>query len=489
MDDWFDVVHKAFVPTAPISDRDRLADRVFEFHAAQTKLAQPHQHLLVYGPRGAGKTSLIRTLSSRPFRPGGVLPTYCEVRTSEDDTFSRLAENIRKTVQEEVAALGITPEADTRSDGRLGSSVRDLVAWLTRISRQRPLLIALDEFERRLPDETRTRLAETLKHLSENRADAQFVIVGVADNADDLMIGHESITHRQLSFLDVRPMTLPATIEVLRLGFEYLGANGWVIDQKAPHVRTMVENIAYLSQGLPTIAHRLATYVLEGARRREGIALHEIDLKRALDRYASDIRQIPGHPADQVQFPDRLLLACAAARTDDHGWFTPYRVADSLSTLWADHTVGERDLFRRLSRYVAAGVFERPPDVGADDAVDKYRFRSSAYRPDLLIWAASKEWITLAKFRQLWHHEVDQLLDEAEVLAETCMRSTYDPGGDLENAGRRYVQFTATLEEAVSAADRDPTSDDVQKNRIVRMLLWQEQLRDLLQLGPSPNVG
>src|SRR4051794_31722718 len=57
-------VSRAFTPSSPITDRDLFAGRQAQLQTLIVVDAQPGQHAVVYGVRGAGKTSLARVAQS-----------------------------------------------------------------------------------------------------------------------------------------------------------------------------------------------------------------------------------------------------------------------------------------------------------------------------------------------------------------------------------------------------------------------------------------
>jgi hypothetical protein len=155
------------------------------------------------------------------------------------------------------------------------------------------------------------------------------VLVGVAESVDSLLAEHESV-QRALIQVHMPRMSQTEVDKIIDYG---LAAVGMIIE---PASR---EHIFKLSQGLPHYAHLLGMHsaLAAAAEGRRNITIDDTyqALRKALKQARHGIAQAyeRATASSRNTLHGQVLLACALAKTDEHGYFTASDVATPLGTL------------------------------------------------------------------------------------------------------------------------------------------------------------
>ena len=195
-----------------------------------------------------------------------------------------------------------------------------------------PVLI-IDEYDK-IGDKKKTNelMANTIKALSDYGVNVTIVLVGVADNINDLLGEHASLG-RCVEQIPMPRMNIPERREILekivpRLGMKLHDDALW--------------KIVHLSRGLPAYVHSLGLYSTESAINRRSLLVTESDvdaaMKRVLERSQESIKEeyskaIHSDRSDNLY--KEVILACALADTDSEGrgTFAPLAVCKPLSNI------------------------------------------------------------------------------------------------------------------------------------------------------------
>lgn len=253
---------QVFTPAAPVSDVRLLKGREVVLEDIARAMARKGATIVLYGERGVGKSSIAKIVAQ--FAPG----TPCYYSASAEDTF----ETICSTVLQYYDA-GWTP--DTRemqsSRSRQGnlqigslqagaatsesSEQRDTQLERTRLTAQqvasrlpdRASVVIIDEFERLTNQRDRAAFADLIKKLSDNESPATLMVVGIAENIDELLVAHES-AQRSIYEVKVDRLTDTAIREIVSAGMSALGLE---IDE------TTADQIVTFSARFPYYTHLL----------------------------------------------------------------------------------------------------------------------------------------------------------------------------------------------------------------------------------------
>ncbi|MBI3465962.1 MAG: ATP-binding protein [Planctomycetes bacterium] len=191
-------------------------------------------------------------------------------------------------------------------------------------------IVIFDEFDRLQDARTPRLFADTIKNLSDNSVDVTIVLVGVADDVDDLIKEHASVDR---ALVQIQMPRMHAT-ELEEIVNKALGVLGVKIEQKA------LDLIVVLSQGLPHYTHLLGLHSTRAAlsASRKRVTLDDVHkgIESALEQIQQSIRNAY-QKATASQRKDtifrQVLLACALADVDELGYFVSADVREPLSEI------------------------------------------------------------------------------------------------------------------------------------------------------------
>ena len=311
-----------FTPNAPIDRVARFAGRQEQLLGVIDAVNQKRQHVILYGERGVGKTSLSSVLSQYVSKSSIVCPKVnCGTTDSFGSVWMKLFSEIETVAETQVPALGkaVAQSRINASDFFDGNQTpNDVRKLLSRLSERTIPILIVDRFDR-LPHAAKSVFADLAKMLSDHAVRATVVLVGVADNVDELIAEHGSV-ERALAQVRLPRMSQAEIGEIVERGMRELGLS---IEQRA------LDRIVLLSQGLPHYAHLLGLYSVRSAASKqasESVMLSDVDyaIKRGLANAQQSIRNAY-HKATTSPRADNLykqvLCACAVAEIDELGYF------------------------------------------------------------------------------------------------------------------------------------------------------------------------
>ena len=276
---------------------------------------QNGQHAIIYGERGVGKTSLANVIS-----------TFLEPFASETIASARV-NCYRQTTYTEIWN-GLFDQVDLPKKGIYENiSLYDVIDTL-RNDDYRKLILIVDEFDRIEDPDVDSLFVDTIKTLSDFSIDTTLIIVGVADDIDDLITEHESI-NRCLVQIHLPRMTLDELGDIIKFGIEAVGME---ISADA------ITQISKLSLGLPHYVHALGLASGRAAIDDQRRGIESLDVDDAIKTVVSESQQTILRQFDRATASPRrqnyyfqALLACALAPTDRLGYFRPADVRPPFS--------------------------------------------------------------------------------------------------------------------------------------------------------------
>jgi Cdc6-like AAA superfamily ATPase len=325
-------IGRVFTPSAPIAKESLFAGRKQQISRLMNAASLRGQHAVVFGERGVGKTSLANVLGDflKPHAGFLVVCTNCE----PDSNFRAIWKNVfnELAVTETEIGMGFGPPTHTKlsslaerlSDEPSPEEIRRILQGLGK-----PIVITIDELDQVRDQETTSRLANTIKTLSDHATDATLILVGVADSVDKLIAEHHSID-RALVQIQMQRMSRDELLEIIDKGLAELGMT---IDKSA------ARRICNLSQGLPHYTHSLALHAAQAAVDRDSMAINQDDiveaLKSAIDQAQQTIKR-QYHAATSSprgNLYSEVLLACSLAETDDLGYFAAANIRQPMTKI------------------------------------------------------------------------------------------------------------------------------------------------------------
>ncbi|MBS0362687.1 MAG: ATP-binding protein [Proteobacteria bacterium] len=296
-----------FTPAQPVMDPRMFAGRRDILESLIRAVEDQRSHVVIYGDRGAGKTSLLRMLSLAAMEAKYIVVYFsCGATSDFTETFRTVAAEIPLLYHSSVSPTSSnvgTSLLDLLDQGKLtprlfGDAAAKLVG--TRV------LVVLDEFDRAELPEFRRDVAELIKTLSDVSARLQLVIGGVATDLIDLMEHIPSI-RRSIAALKVPAMPDPEIAGLIENGAKMSGVK---FDPAA------VDLIVTAAHGSPYLTSLLCHFggmlALDAGRTRVEIE----DVTRALDDVIEDFRRrLPQQLVRQLDQTTQTMIAAAAGET------------------------------------------------------------------------------------------------------------------------------------------------------------------------------
>jgi hypothetical protein len=330
--------HEVFTPTKPRAGRAPLIGRQAELARIMEALTQESAHVVIYAERGRGKTSLANLAAERLRRLGVTVGRHaCDAASTFDSIMYSLMSDLPESL------MSLQADDMMRADGKGCSALLprgplqpdDIASIPGRLACNR-LVFVMDEFDRVQDQPTRTRLADTMKLLSDRGTKLQFVIVGVSSTLEQIIGQHPSI-QRNIAAVHL-PLMEDHEIEAL---LESGGrAAGFVFSADA---RAVVANIArgmpYMAQllGLRIIQQCLARGVTETSGEHVAAAIERVLADAPSDlsgRYASLTSGAHGRSMENA------LRVVAKAPQDKWGRFTAASLGeDAVKRLVEEHVI------------------------------------------------------------------------------------------------------------------------------------------------------
>ena len=264
-----------FTPSAPKTGR-RLVGRAAELERILQALEQDRTHVVLYAERGRGKTSLANVVVEALRRKGVIVARHtCEAGSTFESIMRGLMADLPHSLL--TASGGHAGEGCEAALPPGELRPRDIVALPKRLA-CRSLICVMDEFDRVEDEATRTKLADSIKQLSDRDASLLFVVVGVSRDLDQILGQHPSI-QRSLTGIHLPLFTDRDIAQIIIRGGRETGYEF----SPAAAVR-----ITVLARGMPYVAQLLGLRLTQAAAARGDRTVSEEDFATAVIRMIED---------------------------------------------------------------------------------------------------------------------------------------------------------------------------------------------------------
>ena len=294
----------------PRTARLKLIGRTPELNRILTALRSEGAHIVLYSERGRGKTSLANLAVTRLRRSGVLVARHaCEADSDYDSMMRGLAADLPASL-----VANVSGEADPLPTGALRP--QDLAALGDRIPGGK-LVFLVDEFDRVQDAATRTRLADTIKLLSDRASPIQFMIVGVAATLEHIIGQHPSI-QRNVVAVHLPLLTDAEIGTMLREGGEEIGLEFGA---------SVISFVVGLARGMPYMAQLLGLRLAQSALSRGTDRVASPDLAETVDQLIDDaqsgvaLRYTELTAGGEDKAMQAALYAVATAPQDRYGCF------------------------------------------------------------------------------------------------------------------------------------------------------------------------
>ena len=280
----------AFTPSQPVADRRMFAGREGVLRTIIGSIEDQRLHVVLYGERGIGKTSLLHMLAQAATEARYIVVySSCGANSTFDETFRAAAQDI--------PLLFHSGFAPTTAEAEKGASLADLLPnepisprkfgdLCTKLVGTRVLII-LDEFDRCESGAFRRDVAELIKNLSDRLGRVQLVLAGVAADLTEL-VEHIPSIRRNIFALRVPKMSDAEVLQIVANGEREAGVT---FDT---HAGAYVVAVA---SGSPYIASLLCHHAGHVALDQGRSTILAADVSQAVGRAVDEFQGRIGKPA------------------------------------------------------------------------------------------------------------------------------------------------------------------------------------------------
>jgi hypothetical protein len=257
-----------FTPTRPRAGRRNLVGRQQELDRILDAILLDAGHVVLYSERGRGKTSLANMAVEALRRRGAIVGRFvCEAQTGFDTLFRGLARDLPNSLLASHGDEGEGCESVLPAQPLRPADVANISARLTCPR----LVFVIDEFDRVQDGETRTRLADTIKLLSDRGVPLSLIIVGVSATLEQIIGQHPSIER------NIMPIHLPLLTDgeigdMLRKGGTQAGLT---------FSETAISIVTGVARGMPYMAQLMGLRMAQAASQRSDDQVHDGDVLKA----------------------------------------------------------------------------------------------------------------------------------------------------------------------------------------------------------------
>jgi len=246
-------LRETFTPTRPRALGPLFIGREAELDRMLGAMQQEHAHIVLYGARGRGKTSLANAFADLATEAGCVtVRRACGAETGYGRLFRGLLGGIPARL------LGADAVGNAASLLPVGSFGPEDVTEALSGLRGGHVVLLVDEFDRAESAALRNAVAETIKNLSDQALPVTLLVVGVAASLEDLL-GRQPSIQRNIAAVHVPPMPDPDIARIIAAG---AGATGFEFAPEAS------DAVVRLSRGMPYYAHLLCLFATRIAAAR-----------------------------------------------------------------------------------------------------------------------------------------------------------------------------------------------------------------------------
>jgi Holliday junction resolvasome RuvABC ATP-dependent DNA helicase subunit len=344
-------------------------------------ISTPGQHVIVYGERGVGKTSLVSVAQRIVINSKGVaIRENCQSADTFAKLWTRTFANVKLNVEKK--KIGFTGETTSQVVSLAGQlpadpAPDDVVGLLRTIDAQ--IVFVFDEFDQLGDERVAQAFAEVIKALSDHDVASKIVLVGVGDNIDHLIASHASIA-RALVQIRMPRMVADELAVIISTGAKRLSME-W---EPAAAMR-----VVKLSQGLPHYVHRLALFATREALDNESLSVTMDDVKTSMKEAIETATQTLTDAYLKATSSQRspslfgpVLLACALSRTDDLGYFRPFSIRRPLKLL--GHDLDVPTFASHLNKFASEERGNILQKIGTERQY-RYRFRDPLMQPYVIM--------------------------------------------------------------------------------------------------------
>jgi len=312
------LINEIFTPSSPIERKELFIGRAKEIDQIRQVILEKGQHAVMYGPRGAGKTSLAN-MTRFLFDDLMTIKITC----TRNDTFKLIWERALRKIRflNQFSEVGFKPAEKLEAvpinvPETEYLNITEIENILTELNQS--VLFVFDEFDSIKSPAAKSQMADMIKVLSDNLPNISLLIVGISQSVEKLIGEHQSI-ERCIKQIE---LSLMSDIEAKDL----IAENLKIVEMNINN--NILSRMIELSSGFPNYLHLLCKYAAIEAIGANSNSISENHFNTAVLKSIENsdysvktaYQKAISTTVDKNQFAD-VLLACAMASTDDENSF------------------------------------------------------------------------------------------------------------------------------------------------------------------------
>lgn len=368
-------IHQIFSPSAPVENINLFFGREKQIEEIEDAVLEKGQHIVMFGKRGAGKTSLAN-ITGQIFENIYAAKITCNRNDNYISLWNRMLQKIQyletntnigfEKQTENILTSLYLPDKDY-------IDVSDIENMF--VNTDSPILLIFDEFDSIKDEKTKVMIADTIKAFSDNINFVTIFIIGIAQNVKDLIGWHPSLERC------IKQINLPlmSNKDAKNLIKESMSALEIEIPDK------ICTRIIDYASGFPHYLHLLSKFVALNAIENNSKKITDKHFNSAVfqsiessdytlqEAYTKAIKSAK----NKNQFED-IIYACAAAQTDEDDTYSPETILKEFNKIRKSDTKEESIRYNlgMLCKKERGLILEK----AGSQKERKYRFRNPLMR-------------------------------------------------------------------------------------------------------------
>ena len=331
-------IKKVFTPAKPMVDKF-FCGREDEIRMIVDSLNTSGCHVVLFGDRGVGKTSLAGH-ACKYYQDEIENKAIVKVSCASSDTFESIVERIfadrNIVIKEKIQTEKSVGYAETgiKKTETIHNTVQSFTPdWVVEKLKKEKCIIIIDEFDMLTDQNEKKKFSQFIKFLSDSDddIDISLLIVGIALSIDELMKGHASID-RCLTQVHLNRMSEEELLKIIENGEK---------ETKLHFEKEVKNEIVSTSLGFPYYVHLLALETSKVAVLDNRKKVTTDDFKQGLENALKSVDQSLKKKYSEVignnESISKKKILYAAAKVGDKGKFTMQKWIETYKDLYKEN--------------------------------------------------------------------------------------------------------------------------------------------------------